>query len=129
MSNIFNPYDWLVIGDKPSTSRAMPATRIVDGDLHASVDRLVRRIEDVNLDITSGYENWRNIAFSLVELLGESGRDYFHRLSRFNSNYKYNQCDKQYDKCLKSAGGGITIATLFYIAKSNGILLKDKYEH
>jgi len=125
MAKIFDPHAWLLADDKPPTSRALPAATRVDGDTQVRVDRLVRMIEAKSLDITACYDNWRNIAFALADTFGESGRDYFHRLSRFNESYKFNQCDKQYDKCLKSAGGGITIATLFYIAKSNEILLKN----
>lgn len=125
MAKIFDPHAWLLADDKPPTSRKIPSTSRVEGDLHARVDCLVSKIEAKSLDITTGYENWRNIAFALAESFGDLGRDYFHRLSRFNANYKFNQCDKQYDKCLRSAGGGITIATLFYIAKSNEILLKN----
>jgi hypothetical protein len=125
MAKIFDAHAWLLADDKPLTTRAKSSTTRVEGDLHARVDCLVSKIEAKSLDITNGYENWRNIAFALAESFGESGRDYLHRLSRFNASYKFNQCDKQYDKCLKSAGGGITIATLFYIAKSNEILLKN----
>ena len=125
MAKIFDPHAWLLADDKPPTPQAMSTTIRVEGDLHARVDCLVSKIEAKSLDITTGYENWINIAFALAESFGESGRGYFHRLSRFNASCKFNQCDKQYDKCLRSAGGGITIATLFHIAKSNEILLKS----
>jgi len=41
------------------------------------------------------------LALRLADALGEAGRDYFHRVSRFNSQYNNSECDKQYDNCLK----------------------------
>jgi len=126
MNKVFDPNDWLVADSKPPTSTTLPATTRVDSDLDSGVDLLVRKIEAMNFDITSGYENWRNIAFSLAESLGESGRNYFHRLSRLNPDYNREKCDRQYSNCLKCRGGGITLATLFWIAKTHGVLIKNR---
>ena len=126
MNKVFNPNDWLVADSKPPTSKTLPTTTRVDSDLDSGVELLVRKIEAMNFDITSGYENWRNIAFSLAESLGESGRNYFHRISRLNPDYNREKCDKQYTNCLKCRGGGITIASLFWIAKTYGVLIKNR---
>ncbi|MPQ48959.1 hypothetical protein GCQ56_18330 [Marinifilum sp. N1E240] len=126
MKKVFDPYDWLVADSKPPISKTLPATIRVDADLDSGVDRLVRKIEAMNFDITSGYENWRNIGFSLSESLGETGRNYFHRISRLNPDYNREKCDKQYTNCLKCRGGGITLATLFWIAKTHGVLIKNR---
>ncbi|WP_461639206.1 PriCT-2 domain-containing protein [Labilibaculum euxinus] len=126
MNKVFNPNDWLVADSKSPTSKTLPTTTRVDSDLDSGVDLLVRKIEAMNFDITSGYENWRNIAFSLAESLGESGRNYFHRISRLNPDYNREKCDKQYTNCLKCRGGGITIASLFWIAKTHGVIIKNR---
>jgi hypothetical protein len=53
--------------------------------------------------------------------LGESGRTYYHRLSRFYSGYTENETNKQFDNCLKAHGHDVTIKTLYHLAKSAGI--------
>jgi hypothetical protein len=53
--------------------------------------------------------------------LGESGRSYYHRLSRFYSGYAENETNKQYDNCLKAHGHGVTIKTLYHLAKAAGV--------
>ena len=60
----------------------------------------------------------------LAEALGEDGRDFFHRLSRFNADYNQAEADKQYDACLRSDGSGITPRSLFHIAQQHGITVR-----
>ena len=85
------------------------------------IETITQRIEASCIDITSGYDNWRDLGFALSEELGEAGRDYFHRISRFNSDYNHAEADKQYDRCLKAHGSGVTIKTFFQKAKEAGI--------
>ena len=85
------------------------------------IETITQRIEASCIDITSGYDNWRDLGFALSEELGEAGRDYFHRISRFNSDYDHAEADKQYDRCLKAHGSGVTIKTFFQKAKEAGI--------
>ena len=61
------------------------------------IELITQRIEAGCIDITAGYDNWRDLGFALTDALGESGRDYYHRISRFNSGYTESECDKQYD--------------------------------
>lgn len=85
------------------------------------IEVLIQEIEKNRIDITGSYENWRNIGFALCNSLGESGRSYFHRLSSINSKYNKNESDIQYTNCLKSNGSGISLKTLFYLAKNAGV--------
>ena len=103
MHQKFNPQDWL-----PNDNRT-------------EIDTIVSRIEAAQTDITGTYGDWRNLGFALADELAESGRDYFHRISRFYSKYSYTDSNRQYDQCLKSQGHGITIKTLFHLAKQAGI--------
>ena len=103
MHQIFNPGDWL-----PNDNRS-------------HIDLVVYRIEASHTDITGSYADWLNLGFALADELGEGGRDYFHRISRFYSKYSYTDCNKQFDQCLKAKGHGITIKTLFHLAKQAGI--------
>ena len=85
------------------------------------IDKLTALIELRQLDLTMNYEDWVRIAFSLIDAIGEEGRSYFHRISQYYSGYDATQCDDQFTKCLHSGNTGITIATLFYLARDNGI--------
>ena len=103
MQHKFNPHDWL-----PNDSRS-------------DIDLVVSRIEASHTDITGSYADWVNLGFALADELGEGGRDYFHRISRFYPKYSYTDCNYQFDQCLKAKGHGITIKTLFHLAKQAGI--------
>lgn len=99
-----------------ATRAALPTT-----DLFPQVRALVEEAERRHLDLTQGYERWRNIGFALADGMGNQGRDYFHRLSALNPDYDPNVCDKQYDACLNARGSGITYNSLFHAAKEAGI--------
>lgn len=85
------------------------------------IENLTLGIEKDSIDITNGYENWIRIGFSLATSLGESGRGYFHRLSRFNEGYRPQDCDKKFTQLLTTNNESIKLGTLIYIARINGI--------
>ncbi len=117
----FNPEEWLVKEPLTSTKHHTP-----NPDSQDDIELITRRIEAARADITSGYDNWRDIGFALSSELGESGRDIYHRVSRFNPGYDETECDAQYDKCLRARGTGITVKTFFQKAKEAGISLATK---
>ena len=119
----FNPGDFLnkEKTTNPAPQQASSANFIPTNDLAADIQSLVEQVEASAIDITAGYECWRDIGFALVEALGEDGRDFFHRLSRFNASYDPAEADKQYTACLRSRGSGITPRSLFHIAQQQGI--------
>ena len=122
----FNPADYLQEENKAKTAQQFPVTTVIpttDG-LATDIQALVEQVEASTLDITAGYENWLKIGFALAEALGEDGRDFFHRLSRFNADYDQAEADKQYDACLRSDGSGITPRSLFHIAQQHGITVR-----
>lgn len=84
-------------------------------------DDIINQITSRNIDLVDSYQDWRNVAFALTDKFGEGGRNYFHLISRISNKYKPDKCDKQYTACLKHNGSGITIATLYYLAKQAGI--------
>lgn len=88
------------------------------------IDTIVKRIEEKQTDITQGYKEWLKLGFALAVSIGENGRDYFHRLSKFSNQYEFEQCEKQYTECLKERKAGVTIQSLFWLAKNNGIDIK-----
>ena len=85
------------------------------------IEAYVSEIEQTATDITGNYETWRNLGFAISEEYGETGRDYFHRISRFYIKYNYQECDKQYTSCLKAKGSGVNISTFYYKAHQNNI--------
>jgi hypothetical protein len=93
------------------------------------IEKLINKIKETHTDITSNYEDWVKIGFAIESEFGESGRDYFHAVSRYNPEYNYENCNEQYSKCMKNNSTGITIKTLFHFAKLQGIKISpDKPE-
>lgn len=135
MKKEFNPLEW-----KNKKSSLTPNTVIPNNDkkgepispirpispitsLEDEIEQLVCSVESASADIAPDYTSWRDMAFALADALGESGRSYFHRLSRFYTGYDEREADKQFSACLRSHGSGITINTLFHLAKEAGVLM------
>lgn len=100
-----------------------------DCDLYKEVKDIADIIVSRHIDITSGYQNWLNLGFSLADGLGEDGREFFHELSKMNADYNVTECDKKFTSCLKGSsngsGNGITINTFFKMAKDAGVNLSE----
>ncbi|MBY0425480.1 MAG: DUF3987 domain-containing protein, partial [Cytophagales bacterium] len=116
----FIPSDWI---EKPSEIHIQPkANNLPESD----IEKLIAEIESRKVDITTTYENWLKIGFALSDAFQESGRNYFHRISQFYDGYTISECDSQYTSCLKSRKQGVTIKTLFHLAKEAGIIIKPE---
>jgi len=89
--------------------------------LEQDIEKVVQQIEANQIDITTLYKDWLNVGFALIDALGEGGREYFHRISKFYPTYDYTLCNDQFDKCLKSNNSGITAKSFFGIAKDHGL--------
>lgn len=87
----------------------------------SQTESIIHQIESQQIDITTAYSDWRNIGFAFADEFGETGREYFHRISRFYPDYSATDCDKQFNNCLKAKGQGISLKTFFYHAKQAGI--------
>lgn len=92
-----------------------------NNSLEEEVNLIIVKIESLSIDIASTYADWCNLGFALADALGEQGRDYFHRLSRFYPRYDTAETDKQFDNCLKAKGHGVSIKTFFFLAQQAGI--------
>lgn len=121
----FNPQEWIEnpnqqqINTEPKENKPQPNL--------SDVEQIIQQIEANQIDIATAYSDWRNIGFAFADEFGESGRDYFHRISRFYADYSANDCDRQFDNCLKAKGQGISLKTFFYHAKQAGIpISKEK---
>lgn len=96
------------------------------------VEAVVQAIEQKGVDLTADYDSWVRAGMSLASEFGESGRDWYHRISSFHSDYDSRKTDKKYDNILKTNRGGISIATFFKFAKDAGIeIIPDhrQYDH
>lgn len=82
----------------------------------------VEDIENSGIDITSEYTDWVRIGFALGTL-GESGRELFHRVSRFYPKYNRQRTDSQFDKSMGE--GSVNLETLFSIAHDKGVRFRS----
>jgi hypothetical protein len=132
MKDKFIPQNWLQSNSisNPSESSRPEGVLPANPNLSASngpdsnsdeINLIASRIEASAIDIAPNYADWRDLGFALADALGESGRHYYHRLSRFYSGYTETETNNQFDKCLKSKRQGITIKTLYHLAKTAGI--------
>lgn len=120
MKKRFNPEEWR----EPAQPQKFPNNSLQTEQItHSSddVEIVTQRIETAAKDITGDYSTWRDLGFALSDELGENGRSYFHRISRFYEGYTEKETNNQYDRCLRSHGTGISIKTFYKIAKDSGI--------
>jgi hypothetical protein len=128
MRNIFNPQEWLQDNEQKEIAPEIKTevNETPTSQIQKEVEEIISRIEANSIDIATAYSDWRDIGFAFASEFGEQGRDYFHRISRYYTDYSTNECDKQFDKCLKANGSGVTLKTFFHKAKSAGINIAVK---
>jgi predicted P-loop ATPase len=76
-------------------------------------ERITSEIEERKIDVTTDYERWMVLGFSIATSFEEEGRDYFHRLSQFNDTYDYDDCDKKYDNFLETKSGTLNVCWFY----------------
>lgn len=121
MTKIFNPKDWLEVPKEPIKPKSNKTITHVVAVADNDIESYISAIEQSGLDITGNYATWRDLGFALAEEYGETGRDYFHRISKNYAGYDSKECDEQFNKCLNAKGHGITIATFYHYAHQSGI--------
>ena len=114
----FNPKDWTSKGVS-HTPTVQPVPSVPN--TNEKIEQLTQKIESTATDIAPTYPDWRDLGFALADALGEAGRTYYHRLSRFYPGYTESETNQQFTNCLNAHGHGITIKTLYHLAKSAGI--------
>ena len=90
------------------------------GDDSEKLETVIRQIEAGCLDITGQYRQWFALLSSLATL-GESGREYAHRLSRYYPGYSRCETDRQFTYCLRMRTNDFTLGTVFKVAKDYGV--------
>lgn len=78
------------------------------------VEIILEQIKSNRADITDGYNYWFSIGCDFADTFGESGRDYFHRVSQNYCGYRTTDADRQYNKCLKRAKSGRNDLSAFF---------------
>ena len=120
----FNPADWTETNKTESKATAFSPSPLGEGSgvrSDSDIETITQRIEAASVDIAPNYADWRDLGFALADELGESGRSYYHRLSRFYQDYNSTEADKQFDACLKAHGHGVSIKTFYHLAKAAGV--------
>lgn len=117
---IFNPLEWKDISIQHEIENKDNENESEE-NTDSEVEIVIKNIEEKSVDITSVYDDWISIGFAFSDVFGEAGRELFHRVSKFHSEYDTAECDEQYTKCLKSKGQGVSMKSFFYLAKSAGV--------
>jgi len=124
----FNPKDWFggeaEENDSGKVDKVTKVSKVINDGVEKDIEEVTKRIEAASVDITGGYAEWRDLGFALTDALGEAGRQYYHRISRFYREYSFNETEVQYNRCLNAKGHGVTIATFFHRAKEAGVPLR-----
>ena len=83
------------------------------------IDRIVRRIEHRQQDVTTPYRKWFRIGLALASTFGEQGRPLYHRISRFYHRYTPHETELQYTRCLRYTNHTSGIGSLIYLLNSS----------
>jgi len=117
------PYQGLDLGKQTLAPKAaVYGNRIESNDeLINKVERLVRLLEQHQIDITNSYNDWFRIGFSLANLPEPFGRQYFHRVSAIcGSKYNPQECDRKFNDL--SRPERIGIGTFLTICRDYGVI-------
>jgi predicted P-loop ATPase/ribosomal protein L25 (general stress protein Ctc) len=92
------------------------------------IDRVIQEICDRGVDITANYHDWIAIAFALKDHYGDlEGLNRFIGLSQQHIEFDYDKTVKKWKSIMGNRGTGkATLATIFYLAKQNGISVKSE---
>lgn len=86
------------------------------------IEQVVDAIDRAGVPLDD-YNDWVELGFVLAHALGEGGRYLFHRLSHNSTKYNAYECDKKYDNLVRTSRGEVTIGTLIWWAKKEGVIM------
>jgi hypothetical protein len=81
----------------------------------STLEQMIQRLEAQRRDVTARYHDWFRIGMALATHFGESGRNYYHRISCYYPRYTKKETDEQYTRCLQYNHHRIRIGTLIYL--------------
>jgi len=89
--------------------------------------RILKDIDQAQLDLTKNYNDWIYCGFSLVSKFGETpGREYFHQISQYHPEYDPDKVDYKYTHLLNTKNGEHTIDWFYHIIEKNGLVAYGK---
>jgi len=91
-------------------------------------ERLCELIVLKKLDITGKRNQWLSIGAALVSGFKESGRDYFHTVSRYSSSYSKKEADDAYSNIIRT-GPKSKFGSFIHFCKQAGIGIERTYIH
>lgn len=87
--------------------------------------RLVAAIQQKQIDVTAGRENWIRIGLALEDEFGELGRKMFHEVSQYwtsgTDSYDYDVTEQTYEELTRNSKHEVHIGTFFYLCKQHGL--------
>ena len=125
MNKRFTAKKWLT-PINTDTKQIQPVETNTQTDQYAKAITIIEQIESDCYDLTQNYQQWLSIGFAFSHEFGETGRDLFHRISKFHSEYDPKECDDQYTNCIKSNGSGITMGTFYHLAYQAGYSIQNE---
>ena len=84
---IFFAQDWENVPSEIKQTD-IPSITSLYNKVEEDVEHVVWEIEQRAIDIAPNYKDWVELGFALVDGLGENGREYYHRISRFYLHYQ-----------------------------------------
>ncbi len=79
-------------------------------------DRILAEILSLKTDITEVYSDWFGAGCAIANIYGEAGRAKYHDISSLSNKYNHDNCNRQYDACLKTKYH-YSLGTLAYLLK------------
>lgn len=125
----FDPHLWINEKAKPFTQYPKKVKEVKQENIvfsHSDFNDLINQLQVRNINLVESYHDWIRIGFAFASKFGESGRDYFHAVSRQSGKYDSKTCDRQYNNCIKGSAGSnkrAFIATFYYQCKQAGLTL------
>jgi len=115
-----------IINNKPVQANKSANNEIITDKekIRLNVESCLNQIKTAQIDITNNYQDWFKIGAALANEFGEEGREYFHIVSQFNSNYNHKETDDKFTDCLNGANK-VTIRSFFHFCKQYGISFKN----
>lgn len=123
----FNPLEWMENTNQQQQHTEQSPQPVTDS--YSEVEKIIKNIEANHIDIAPNYNDWINIGFAFADEFGETGRILFHRVSQYYTGYNTEECDKQFDNCLKSKGQGVSLKSFFFLAKQAGVSIATQSSH
>lgn len=81
------------------------------------VEEAIKQLQAKNIDVTTDYSAWVQMAFALVNEFGADGEAYFHQISEGHAKYDVNETATKYQHCLKTSEGKVRLGTFFHLIK------------